>query len=130
MGGEEEGDDEGAAAEEDREMIHSDSVGSSLAEAHERIKWLKRSFPRWCYTCYIIRIESGALIRFDLNEVQRAIHADKLRQLRRYGRSRQYVLKARQPGVTTYAQADNLNCIWSRRGRDAMTLTHALDETG
>lgn len=111
-------------------MIHSDAVGSSLAEAHERIKWLKRSFPRWCYTCYRIRIESGALIRFDLNEVQRAIHADKLRQLRRYGRSRQYVLKARQPGVTTYAQADNLNCIWSRRGRDAMTLTHALDETG
>lgn len=67
---------------------------------------------------------------FDLNTPQRAIYADKVDQQQRLGRSRQYMLKARQPGGTTYAQADNLHVIWGRRGRDCMTLAHSQEATG
>lgn len=104
--------------------------GWRVTEARRRVAALRSDFALWCRTCYRIRIESGDIVPFVLNPVQRAIRAAEDAELAAKGRARIYVLKARQPGVTTYAQAANLEEGWSHQGRDSITLAHTTADTG
>jgi hypothetical protein len=51
-----------------------------------------------------IRDKTGSIVPLKLNAVQRLVHARIVDQRARTGRVRMLVLKARQPGVSTYVE--------------------------
>jgi len=97
--------------------------------AEHFIARLKRDREEWARRCYRIRDKLGVIRPLVFNEVQRDIWADERRQLRATGQCRQFILKGRQGGVSTYEQAAALHDIWSVPNFDALTLAHTREDT-
>ncbi|NKB19732.1 MAG: hypothetical protein GKS01_04220 [Alphaproteobacteria bacterium] len=77
----------------------------------------------------LIRTKQGDIAPLIFNEVQDRLHS-RLEGLRaRTGRVRALILKARQPGVSTYVQARFYSQALNRRGAQAYILTHQRDAT-
>lgn len=91
---------------------------------------LKDDFPHYAERCLWIRpkkAEGGddqGLIRFRLNAVQRRLHALIEDQRARTGRVRILVLKARQPGVSTYVAGRFFSKVTHHGGLRVFILTH------
>lgn len=86
-------------------------------------------FPYFAERCLKIRTKSRGLQPFILNRVQRRLHERIEDQLRRKGRVRKIILKARQPGVSTYIQGRFYWKLYKRSGARAFVLTHEQDAT-
>ena len=65
---------------------------------------LKDDFPHYAARCLKIRPKSGNLIAFSLNRVQTHIRERLEAQLAETGKVRALILKARQPGCSTYVE--------------------------
>ena len=77
----------------------------------------------------MIRPKEGGLAPFRLNEVQEFLHARAEAQLKATGRVRAIVLKARQPGVSTYVEGRFYWKVTQRQGVRAFILTHREQAT-
>jgi len=86
-------------------------------------------FPAFAARNLRIRTKDGAIAPFRLNRVQRALHARLEAQRAATGRVRALVLKARQPGVSTYVEGRFYWLVTRRRGVRAFILTHLRDAT-
>lgn len=93
------------------------------------IAHLKGSFREWARRCYHIRTKAQRIEPLELNAVQLAVERAEREELTRKGEARLFILKARQPGVTTYEQAKSLHLIWGTPYTDALTLADARDRT-
>ncbi len=100
----------------------------SAAERRVRQK-LKENFIHYSARCLKIRPKAGALSALDLNPVQQRIHERAENQRKRTGRVRMLVLKARQPGVSTYIEARFYWRTTHSRGTRAFILTHKDEAT-
>ena len=85
---------------------------------------LKDDFAHYALKCLKIRAKSGAVVPFALNRVQRLVHERAEAQLAATGRVRAIVLKARQPGISTYIEGRFYWKVTHRRGVRAFILTH------
>jgi hypothetical protein len=85
---------------------------------------LKDDLPHYAATCLTIRSKAGRLVPLELNDVQRFIHARLEKQRRETGRVRALVLKARQPGVSTYVAARFYWRVTHGSGLRAFILSH------
>ncbi|MEQ8356723.1 MAG: hypothetical protein RH942_14365 [Kiloniellaceae bacterium] len=85
---------------------------------------LKDDLPHYAEHCLTIRSKGGRLVPLVLNEVQRFIHDRLETQRRETGRVRALILKARQPGVSTYVGARFYWRVTHGRGLRAFILTH------
>ena len=78
---------------------------SKLSDREKAIRQrLKDDFPHYAERCLKIRPKAGGVVPFMLNDVQRAIHDKMEAQLAETGRVRALILKARQPGCSTYIE--------------------------
>ena len=66
---------------------------------HER---LTNDFPYFAKHCLSVLDKSGKLVPFNLNKAQQLVHEKAQDQLRRTGRVRLIIPKARQGGISTY----------------------------
>ena len=88
-------------------------------------RWaLRDDFPYYARHCLKVRSKSGAIVPFELNAVQRRVHEAAEHQLARAGRIRMLVLKARQPGISTYVEGRLYWKTTHRKGVRAFILTH------
>ena len=103
---------------------------SGLPERERAIfQRLKGDFPHYAGKCLKIRPKKGEIIAFELNGVQHEIHARLERQLAETGRVRALILKARQPGCSTYVEGRYYWKVTQRRGVRAFILTHKQEAT-
>ena len=103
---------------------------SGLQERERAIlQRLKGDFPHYAEKCLKIRPKKGEIIAFELNRVQREIHERLEVQLAGTGRVRALILKARQPGCSTYVEGRFYWKVTQRRGVRAFILTHKQDAT-
>ena len=86
-------------------------------------------FPAFAAENLLIRSKDGAIIPLKLNAVQRLVHGKLETRLKDTGRVRALILKARQPGVSTYVEARYYWKVTRRRGVRAYILTHLRDAT-
>ncbi len=105
---------------------------SGLSEREKAIRQrLKDDFEHYAARCLKIRpkhLEGEAqpgLIPFRLNAVQQQLHARIEDQRARAGRVRILVLKARQPGVSTYVAGRYFWKVTHHRGIRVFILTHS-----
>lgn len=105
-------------------------------EAQRRLEMLEQNrqrydvdFPLFAQDCLTIRPKDGNLQLFRFNTVQRLLHYKLEQQIKRTGMVRAIVLKARQPGVSTYSTARYYHHVSRRPGRRAFILTHQDDAT-
>lgn len=85
---------------------------------------LKDDLPHYAARCLKIRSKAGRLEPLLLNAVQRHIHERLEAQRRATGRVRALILKARQPGVSTYVAARFYWKVTHGRGLRVFVLTH------
>ncbi len=103
---------------------------SGLSERERAIRQrLKGDFPHYAEKCLKIRSKKGEIVAFELNRVQREIHERLEVQLAETGRVRALILKARQPGCSTYVEGRYYWKVTQRRGVRAFILTHKQDAT-
>ena len=91
---------------------------------------LKADFVHYAAKCLTIRPKAGDLCRLNLNKVQLRVHKQAEALLKEKGRIRIIVLKARQPGMSTYIEGRLFWRVTHERGRRAFILTHSDDATG
>jgi len=89
----------------------------------------REGFPRYAARCLVIRPKTGGLVPFRLNRVQRHIHARIEAQRKAGGRVRALILKARQPGCSTYVAGRFYWQATRREGVRVFILTHRQDAT-
>lgn len=89
----------------------------------------RAGFPAFAARNLKIRTKDGTIAPFRLNRVQRALHARIEVQRAATGRVRVLVLKARQPGVSTYVEGRFYWQVVRRRGVRAFILTHLREAT-
>ena len=94
-----------------------------------KAKGAPRAFPAFAAGRLMIRTKEGAVAPFRLNAVQRALHRRLEAQRKETGRVRALVLKARQPGVSTYVEGRFYWLVTHRAGVRAFILTHLRDAT-
>ncbi len=87
------------------------------------------AFPAYAAKSLWIRTKQGDVVPFRLNAVQKELHGRLEEQRRRTGRVRALILKARQPGVSTYVEGRFYWQVTHRRGVRAFILTHLRDAT-
>ncbi len=103
---------------------------SGLPEREKAIlQRLKSDLPHYASRCLKIRPKKGEIIAFKLNRVQREILDRLERQLAETGKVRALILKARQPGCSTYVEGRYYWKVTQRRGVRAFILTHKQDAT-
>lgn len=85
---------------------------------------LKDDFAHYASRSLWIRPKSGGIAPFRLNAVQSRLHESAEAQLAETGRVRAIVLKARQPGVSTYVEGRFYWKVTHRFGVRAFILTH------
>jgi hypothetical protein len=73
-------------------------------KVQQRQTW-KDSFESFAADCLIVKTKAGALEHLKLNSAQQFIHQKLEEQLKRTGKVRALILKARQQGVSTYVGA-------------------------
>ena len=91
---------------------------------HAKLRGLRDDFPYYACHCLKVRSESSAIVPFKLNAVQRRVHEVAERQMARAGRIRILVLKARQPGISTYVEGRFYWKTTRRTGARTFILTH------
>lgn len=79
--------------------------------------------------CLTLRPVGGDEVLFRFNAVQRIVHEACEDQLRRTGKVRKLILKARKPGVSTYVGGRYYHKTSRKRGRKAFVLTQIDDST-
>jgi hypothetical protein len=89
----------------------------------------KDDFPYFAEKCLKIRPKTGRVRAFKLNAVQRRIHEQAEDQLQRTGKVRKLVLKARQPGVSTYVEGRFYWRTIHAKGLRTFILTHKDEAT-
>jgi hypothetical protein len=94
-----------------------------------RAERLLCDFPYYAEHCLKIRPKAGGLVPLRLNRVQRMVHDRLEEQVRETGRVRALILKARQPGVSTYVEGRYFWHVTKRAGIQAFILTHAQQAT-
>ncbi len=90
---------------------------------------LKDDLPHYAAKCLKIRTKAGRIRHLKLNAVQRFIHDRLEAQKHETGRVRALILKARQPGVSTYVAARFYWQVTHGRGRRAFILSHREQAT-
>ncbi len=90
---------------------------------------LATDFEFYAKHCLHIRPKAGGLIPFVLNNVQRIIHRKLEDQRSRKGRVRALILKARQPGCSTYIGGRFYWRVSQRHGVRAFIMTHRDSST-
>lgn len=85
--------------------------------------------PAFAAANLAIRSKDGAVVPLAFNAVQRTVHDRLERQLSDTGRVRALILKARQPGISTYVEARFYWKVIRRHGVRAYILTHLRDAT-
>ncbi|GAB4357176.1 MAG: hypothetical protein Kow00114_08600 [Kiloniellaceae bacterium] len=85
---------------------------------------LKDDLPHYAERCLKIRSKAGKLQPLTLNDVQRHIHGRLEAQRAATGMVRALILKARQPGVSTYVGARFYWKVTHGQGLRAFILTH------
>ena len=83
----------------------------------------------WAATCYTIRNKNQQLVKLQLNDAQRDVGRREKEQLAREGKARQYILKARQAGFTTYQQMRSLKLTSTTPAVDALTIADKQKRT-
>lgn len=86
---------------------------------------LMEDFPLYAEECLKIRTKAGRIEPLVLNRVQGIVHEHLEAQLSRTGRVRALVLKARQPGISTYVGARFYWRVTHSYGARAFILTHS-----
>lgn len=101
-----------------------------MNERERRIRnKLKNNLPHFADRTLWIRPKSGGKIRLKLNKVQLYIHEQLEAQLKATGRVRAIIVKARQPGCSTYVGARYFQKVTHTNGLAAFILTHKQDAT-
>ena len=90
---------------------------------------LKDEFLHYAARCLKIRPKKGGLIFFELNHVQQHIHERLQNQMKKTGKVRALILKARQPGCSTYVEGRFYWRVTHRSGVVAYILTHKQEAT-
>ncbi len=90
---------------------------------------LKENFEHYAAKCLKIRTKSGAIEPFILNKAQKYIHERLEEQLRKTGKVRAIILKARQQGCSSYIGARLYHKVTHSFGIQAFILTHSLEAT-
>lgn len=85
---------------------------------------LRDDLAHYAARCLKIRTKAGEVVPLALNRVQAIVHERLEAQLAEAGRVRALILKARQPGVSTYVGARFYWKVTHGRGRRAFILTH------
>ena len=101
-----------------------------VRDLQARAKRLCEDFEYYAENCLRIRPKAGGLVPFVLNEVQRAVHARLEAQRENTGRVRALILKARQPGISTYVEGRYFHRVTQREGVSAFILTHSQAAVG
>jgi len=99
-------------------------VSAKAARESEIRQRLKDDLPHYAERCLKIRSKAGRLEPLILNAVQWHIHERLEAQKAETGRVRALILKARQPGVSTYVGARFYWRVTHGRGLRAFILTH------
>jgi hypothetical protein len=99
-----------------------------MDERHTRQRY-KDDFANYAECCLKMRPKSGRNTLLKLNPVQKQILATAEAQRARTGQVRILVLKARQPGVSTYVEAKFYWKTTHNRGYRAFILTHKDEAT-
>src|SRR5262245_9865790 len=89
----------------------------------------EESFPLYAQRYLTIRPKDGTPIKLKLNAVQKRLNEVADKQRDETGRVRLLVLKARQPGVSTYVEARFFWRATHESGLRAFILTHKDDAT-
>lgn len=100
-----------------------------MADLTAAIARLKRDPVHWAAQTCTIRDKKKELVRFDANGVQRDLLRRARAQKQRQGNVRQYILKARQAGISTWEQILNLHTIWATTNADALTVADKRERT-
>ena len=95
----------------------------------DRAERLLTDFPYYAEHCLKIRPKVGGLVPLVLNPIQRTVHDSIEAQLAETGRVRALILKARQPGISTYVEGRYFHHVSHRPGLRAFILTHSRDAT-
>ncbi len=90
---------------------------------------LKGDVPHYATKCLKIRPKKGGLIPLELNRVQQHIHDQLQQQTKTTGKVRALILKARQPGCSTYVEGRFYWRVTHRPGVVAFILTHKQEAT-
>lgn len=86
-------------------------------------------FQDWAARHLSVLDKQGGLVPFRLNPVQQKVHKQIEAQRRRTGRVRALILKARQPGISTYVAGRFYQATIRHPGMRAFILTHLGDAT-
>ena len=104
-------------------------AAADLMSMRGRAERLLTDFPYYAENCLKIRPKAGGLVPLRLNRIQRVVHDRLEEQVREIGRVRALILKARQPGVSTYVEGRYFWHVTKRAGIQAFILTHAQQAT-
>jgi len=110
-------------------------VVTTLSEAQQIPRFqsvayrLVNDFPYFAKRCLKVRPKAGGLVPFRLNNVQMIVHRRLEEQKRDKKKVRALILKARQPGVSTYVEGRFFHQVINQRGVGAYILTHIQDAT-
>lgn len=104
-------------------------AAARLAEIRERRARYDTDLEAFAADCLTIRPKTGGDMLLRFNEVQRLLHQRLEAQKAATGKVRALVLKARQPGISTYVEARYYHRTSRSRGLRAFILTHKDDAT-
>jgi hypothetical protein len=101
----------------------------SISDVRVRAERLLGDFEYYAANVLKIRSKAGGLVPLNLNRAQRIVHARIEAQRHETGRVRALILKARQPGISTYVEGRLFWQVTKRPGVQAFILTHAQQAT-
>ena len=105
------------------------SAGADMQSIRERAQRLADDFEYYAANCLKIRTKAGGIVPFVLNRVQIFVHDRIEAQARDRGKVRALILKARQPGVSTYVEGRFFWRVTKQSGLRSFILTHSGDAT-
>jgi hypothetical protein len=97
---------------------------AAIVEGVRKASAERQTFVEFAANALTIRTKSGTLQNFALNDVQGRLHRMAESQLKRIGKVRMLVLKARQPGISTYVEGRFFWKTITGAGLRAFILTH------
>ena len=98
-------------------------------EIEELARVLKGNFPLYAKNILKIVTKEGESVPFKLNPSQLYVHNMLEEQLKAQGNIRMLCLKARQTGISTYAQGRNFWKVTQNRNANAFVLSHLAEST-
>ncbi len=104
-------------------------MSNVLTTLRDRAQRLVEDLPYFAVNCLKIRPKAGGLLPLTFNRVQLEVHERLEAQLRDTGRVRALILKARQPGISTYVEARFFHKITKTPGIASFILTHSQQAT-